>query len=89
MLWGILFSSSSTSKSFNGKSRNEHDAATRFFDLSLGFLADVSCLHDNGDIREAALAEDLGVSEGEKIDDGGSVLRSIFGEVFILGFLGK
>jgi hypothetical protein len=80
---------SSTSKRFNEKSRNEHDAATGLCDLSLGLLADVSRLHNNGDIREAALAEDLGVTEGEEIDDGDGVLRSLFGEVFVLDFLGK
>lgn len=86
--WGILFSSSTT-KSSNTKSSDENDAATGFFDLSLSFLADVSRLHDNGDIREAALAEDLGVTEGEEIDDRCGVLRRLFGEVLVLGFLGE
>lgn len=71
------------------RSSNENDATTGFGDLAFGFLADIASLDDNGNIGEAAFAEDFGVSESEKVDDGGGVLRSAFSEVLVLGFLGK
>ena len=71
------------------QSSDENDAATGFGDLAFGFLADIAGLDDDRDVGEAAFAEDFGVSESEKVDDGGGVLRSAFGKVLVLGFLGK
>lgn len=71
------------------QSSDENDATASFGDLAFGLLADIASLDDNGDIGEAALAEDFGVTESEKVNNGGGVLRSTFGEVLVLGFLGK
>lgn len=42
-------------------------------DLLLSQLANPSRLDNNGDLGELALAEQLGVSEGEEVDDGDGV----------------
>lgn len=42
-------------------------------DLALSITAEVSGADNDGDVRDAALAEDLGVAEREKVDDGSGV----------------
>ena len=61
---------------------DEDDLATSLLDLLLGLSADVAGLDDDGDVGEAALAEELGVAEGKKVDDGRLVGR-LGGEVLI------
>jgi hypothetical protein len=46
---------------------------TGLLDLLLGITAEVAGTDDEGDLGETALAEDLGVAEGQEVDDGGSV----------------
>lgn len=71
------------------QSSDENDATTGFGDFAFGFLADIASLNDNGDVRKTSFAEDLGVTESEKVNDGSGVLRSTFGEVLVLSFLGE
>lgn len=71
------------------QSSDENDATTDFGDLAFSFLADVTGLDDNGHIGKTAFAEDFGVTESKKVDDGSGVLRSTLGEVLLLGFLRK
>jgi hypothetical protein len=52
---------------------DELDNTTGGLDLLLGVTADVAGTNDDGDLGETALAEDLGVAEGKKVDDGGDV----------------
>ena len=54
--------------------RHELDDTTGLGDLLLRQLADVPGADDDRDLGEAALAEDLGVAEGEEVEDGGGVL---------------
>jgi hypothetical protein len=56
-------------------------------DLLLGELADPPGPDDDGDVGEAALAEDLGVAEGEEVEDGGGILLGA-GDVGIAGLSG-
>jgi hypothetical protein len=49
-----------------------HDT-TGLFDLSLGFLAEPSRLHNDRDFGDSALAENFGVAEGQKVEDGRSI----------------
>lgn len=44
---------------------------TSLLDLLLGKGRDVSGLDDDGSVRESSLSEDLWVSEGEEVDNGG------------------
>lgn len=53
--------------------RHQLNDTTSLLDLPLGVAAEVSRAHNDGDVREAALAQDLGVSEREQVDDGRSV----------------
>lgn len=46
---------------------------TRLLDLLLSIPAEVSGANNDGDLGDAALAQDLGVAEGEEVDDGGGV----------------
>lgn len=46
---------------------------TGLLDLLLGITAEVAGTDDEGDLGETALAEDLGVAEGQEVDDGGGV----------------
>jgi hypothetical protein len=46
---------------------------TGLLDLLLGIAAEVAGTDDEGDLGETALAEDLGVAEGQEVDDGGGV----------------
>ena len=52
---------------------DELDNATGLLDLALGLGGDVAGADDDGDLGDAALAEDLGVAEGQEVDDGGGV----------------
>lgn len=54
--------------------RNQLDNTAGLGDLLLRKLADISGTDDDGDLRETALAKDLGVAEGEEVEDGGGVL---------------
>lgn len=47
---------------------------TSLLDLLLSQLADPSCADNQGDFGDAALAEQLGVAEREKVEDGDGVL---------------
>jgi hypothetical protein len=44
--------------------------ATSFLDFSLCFSRNVTGLDDDRGLREAALAENFGVAEAEKVEDG-------------------
>lgn len=46
---------------------------TGLLDLLLGITAEVTGADNDGDLGETALAEDLGVAEGQEVDDGGGV----------------
>lgn len=50
-------------------------------DLLLSLLGDVAGADDDGNLGEAALSEDLGVAEGEEVDDGSLV--ALLGEVLV------
>jgi hypothetical protein len=52
---------------------NELHNTTSLLDLLLSLTADVSGADDEGNFGETALAQDLGVTEREEVDDGGSV----------------
>lgn len=49
------------------------DDTTSLLDLLLSIPAEVTGADNNGDLRDAALAEDLRVSEGEEVNNRGSV----------------
>lgn len=49
---------------------DELDNATGLLDLALGLGGDVAGADDDGDLGDAALAEDLGVAEGKEVEDG-------------------
>lgn len=66
---------------------DELDDTTVLLDLALSLLADISGLDDHGDVGETALAKELGVAEGEKIEDKSLVLGSVGGEVLLAGLL--
>lgn len=50
------------------------DDTTSLSDLLLGELADPAGTDDEGNFGETALSENLGVAEGEEVDDGDGVL---------------
>lgn len=52
---------------------DELNNSTGLEDLLLSLLGDVSCANDNGGLGQTALAQELGVSEGEEVNDGGGV----------------
>lgn len=56
-----------------GHSCDELHHTTGFLDLALGIFAEVSCADDEGDLRDAALAEHFAVAEREEVEDGGGV----------------
>lgn len=64
---------------------DELNNATGIRDLLLGLLADVSCADDDGGLRQAALSEELGVSESIEVDErggvGGRVLQGLLADV--------
>lgn len=65
---------------------DELDNTARLLDLALGVLGEVAGADDEGNLRDAALAEDLAVAEGEEVEDGGG-LRGLVGQV-LLALLG-
>lgn len=67
--------------------RHQLDDTTGLGDLLLSQLADVPGADDDRDLGEAALAEDLGVAEGEEVEDGGGVLLGA-GDVGVAGLGG-
>ena len=60
---------------------DELDNTTSLLDLLLGLGADVAGTNDDGNGRETALSKDLGVAEGEDVENGGLV--GLLGEVLI------
>lgn len=68
---------------------NELNDTTGLLDLALGFLADVAGLDDDGDFRETALSEDLGVTKREEIEDDSLVGGSLASDVLFAGLLGN
>lgn len=52
---------------------NQLDDTTGFLDLLLGIPGEVAGAHNDGDLRETALSENLGVTEREEVDDGSGV----------------
>lgn len=64
---------------------DELNNATSIRDLLLSLLADVSCADDDGGGGQAALSEELGVSEGVEVDErggvGGRVLQGLLADV--------
>jgi hypothetical protein len=63
------------------------DNAAGLCDLLLRQLAHPPRAHDQRDLGDAALAEDLGVAEGEEVEDGDGVLL-LAGEVGLAGLTG-
>jgi hypothetical protein len=64
--------------------RHKLDATTSFLDLTFGLTADIASLHNNRDVGQATLAQKLGVTKSQKVDDrrsvlGGGVLAQILG----------
>ena len=72
----------------SGRLCDELDDTTGLLDLLLGLGAEVAGADDNGDGGETALAEDLGVAEGQEVEDGGGVGVTLAGEV-LLALLGR
>lgn len=66
---------------------NQLNDTTGLLDLLLCQLAHPSCADNQGDFGETALAEDLGVAEGEEVEDGGGVLLGT-GDVSLTGLGG-
>ena len=67
---------------------DELNNTTGLGDLLLSQAADPAGADDEGDSGEAALAENLGVTEGEEVDDGDGVLLLAL-EVGLTGLLGN
>lgn len=65
---------------------DELDNTTGLLDLALGILGEVAGTDNEGDLGDATLAEDLGVAEGEEVEDGGG-LGGLVGQV-LLALLG-
>ena len=65
---------------------DELNDTTGLGDLLLSQTADPAGADDEGDLGEAALAENLGVAEGEQVDDGDGVLLLAL-EVGLTGLL--
>ncbi len=60
---------------------DELDNTASLLDLLLGLSGEVAGADNDGDLREAALTEDLGVTEVEQVEDGGLV--ALLGEVLV------
>ena len=60
---------------------DELDNTAGLLDLLLGLSGEVAGTDDDGDLGEAALAEDLGVAEVEEVEDGGLV--ALLGKVLL------
>jgi hypothetical protein len=65
---------------------DELDNTAGLLDLALGVLGEVAGADDEGNLRDATLAEDLAVAEGEEVEDGGG-LGGLVGQV-LLALLG-
>jgi hypothetical protein len=52
---------------------NQLNNTTGLLDLLLSVPADVSGADNDGDLGDTALAQNLGVAQGEEVDDGGGV----------------
>ena len=61
---------------------DELDNTAGLLDLLLGLSGEVAGANDDGDLGEAALAEDLGVAEVEQVEDGG-LGAVLLGEVLL------
>ena len=66
-----------------GRLCDELDNTAGLLDLALGVLGEVAGADDEGNLRDAALAEDLGVAEGQEVEDGGGLLVGLAGEVLL------
>jgi hypothetical protein len=66
---------------------DELDDSTGLLDLLLSESRDVAGLDDNGNLGKTSLSEELGVSEGEEVDDGGDTVSGT-GEVLLAGLSG-
>ena len=66
---------------------NELNDTAGLLDLALGFLADVASLDDDGDFRETALSEDLGVAQRQEVEDNGLVGGSLASDVLFTSLL--
>jgi hypothetical protein len=65
---------------------NQFHGTASFLDLSLSFLAEISCAHNDRDLGYPAFTKDFGVTKGEEVKDGcgvgflgGEVCFSCFG----------
>lgn len=63
----------SPKKTPNQRLCDQLNNTTGLLDLLLGVGAEVAGTDDDGDLGETALAEDLGVTEGQEVDDGSGV----------------
>ena len=61
---------------------DELDDTTGLLDLALGVLGEVAGTDNDGDLRDATLAEDLAVAEGEEVENGGG-LGGLVGQVLL------
>lgn len=61
---------------------DELDNTAGLLDLALGVLGEVAGADDEGNLRDATLAEDLAVAEGEEVEDGGG-LGGLVGQVLL------
>jgi len=61
-----------------------HDT-TSLLDLALSVLAEVACAHDERDLGDATLAENLAVAEREEIDDRCGVGGALVSQVLLAG----
>lgn len=62
---------------------DELNDTTSLLDLPLRILAEVTGADDDRDLRDTALAENLGVAEREEVEDRRGVLASLTGEVLL------
>lgn len=63
---------------------NQLDDTSNGFYLLLSELGNVAGLDDDWDIRKPSLSKDLGVAEGQKVDDWGNI-TGLLGEVLLAG----
>lgn len=59
--------------STNQRLCDELNNTTGGLDLLLGVTADVAGTDDDGNLGETALSKNLGVAEGQEVDDGGDI----------------
>lgn len=63
----------SPKKTPNQRLCDQLNNTTGLLDLLLGITAEVTGADNDGDLGETALSENLGVAEGQEVDDGGGV----------------